>query len=451
MFTRRDILRVSCGSLGAAGLAARFTRFGLMSAMAQSAPDYRALVCIFLFGGNDGNNLIVPLSQAGYDAYSKARSDLALAGSTLLPVEMKSGGAYGLHPKLSEVQQLFTQDRVAALANVGTLVAPLTRAQYRAQSSPVPANLFSHSDQQLQWQTSIPQGASTTGWGGRVADVIERMGLNSPSAFPAFVSVAGNAALGSGGRTQPVIFTPGGPLGLQGFNSTAASQARLLAAQETLAFDSGVSLVQAASGVVARGVDNAALLAKAMAGAQPLKTVFPKTSLGAQVQQVARIIQVRDDLGIRRQIFFCSLGGFDTHSAQLGDQQALFGQLSPAMGALYDATQELGVARSVVTFTESDFGRTLQANTNHGTDHAWGSHHLILGDAVKGGDLYGAFPDPTLGGPDDVDNRGRWIPTTALDQYGATLASWFGVGDADLHTVFPNLKNFSPAKLTFLG
>jgi uncharacterized protein (DUF1501 family) len=423
----------------------------MMTAMADSAPAYRALVCVFLFGGNDGNNLVVPLSSSGYDAYASARKELALPSANLLPVATKNNVAYGLHPMLSELQGLFNSSRLAILANVGTLVAPITRADYQAQTLAIPANLFSHSDQQMQWQTAEFNGPGSTGWAGRAADAIEQAGFNQGASLPAFISVAGNNIMGIGENTQAATFAPGGTLGLRGFNDTAADKARLASAQEILTLDTGLKLVQAANSIVTRGIQNADELAKAMNGAPALLTSFPKSSLAAQLEQVAKIIQVRDKLGLRRQIFFCSLGGFDTHTAQLNAQENLFTQVSQALAAFYNATEELGVSDSVTTFTESDFGRTLQPNTNSGTDHAWGNHHLILGASVKGGDLYGTFPHLALGGPDDTDTRGRWIPPISLDQYGATMASWFGVPGPSLTTVFPNLNNFQKQNLEFMS
>ncbi len=450
MPSRRDFLRMSCCSVGAAALMGRLGRFGTMGALAQGAADYRALVCIFLFGGNDGNNMIVPLAQQDYDAYSRIRADLALPVISLLPVITKSNEAYGLHPKLPELRQLFNAGNLALLANVGTLVEPITRSQYQSRAVAVPENLFSHADQQLQWQTSIPNGSANTGWAGRAADIVNHMGLNSPSTFPAFVSLSGNSFMGVGSETSPVIFTPAGPLSLAGFNTSPASQARERAFMELLSFDNGVSLVQAANTTTANGIHDSQQLAKIMAGSAPLKTTFTSSALGAQLAQVAKIIQIRNEIGMRRQIFFCSLGSFDTHTTQLNDQGALLAQLSTALAQFFEATQEMGVAESVTTFTESDFGRTFQPNTNHGTDHAWGNHHMILGGSVKGGDLYGRFPNLILGGPDDVDSRGRWIPTTSLDQYGGTLAAWFGVNSSDLTSVFPNLLNFPQIDLEFM-
>jgi uncharacterized protein (DUF1501 family) len=326
----------------------------------------------------------------------------------------------------------------------------LTRAQYQAQQLAIPLNLFSHADQQLQWQTSIAQGHSSTGWGGRAADYIASQKINS-SNFPTFFSVAGNSLEGAGATTQPVALVPGQSLTLAGFNSTTASQAILSSLENLLTLGSGVSLVQAADDTMSASIADATALTNALAKATALKTQFPKTSIGAQLQQIAQIIQVQADLGMRRQIFFCSLGGFDTHTQELETHNQLYPQLSPALAAFYSATQELGMAQNVTTFTESDFSRTFQPTTGDGSDHAWGSHHLVLGGAVQGGQVYGKFPMFELGGPDDTDVRGRWIPSTAIDQYGATLCSWFGIPDNALPTIFPNFANFGSQKLAFLG
>jgi uncharacterized protein (DUF1501 family) len=332
------------------------------------------------------------------------------------------------------------------VANTGSLVQPLTRSQYQGSEAPVPLNLFSHSDQQLQWQTSIAQGNSPTGWAGRVADYLSAQKINS-SNFPAFLSVAGNSLEGQGVNTVPVAIAPGQSLALKGFGSAAPPQARLNALTTLLTSDNGLSLVQATNNTMANSMSDAAVLEAALAKTTALKTQFPTTSLGAQLQQVAQIIQVQSNLGMNRQIFFCSLGGFDTHAGELEAHNNLYPQLSQALAAFYAATEELGMAENVTTFTESDFSRTFQPTTTDGSDHAWGSHHLVLGGAVKGGQIYGQFPTFELSGPNDADVRGRWIPTTSIDQYGATLCSWFGIPDNALATVFPNLPNFGTAKL----
>ena len=447
MLTRRGFIRFGGASVGTLAL----RPFAVLPAMAQSGPDYRALVCVFLFGGNDSNNTIIPMDDTNYQAYTNLRGSLALTGSALTPtVTSVSGAPYAFHAGLAEVASLFSSKELAVVANVGSLVQPLTRAQYQAQQAPIPVNLFSHADQQLQWQTSVEQGNSYTGWAGRVADYIESQNINS-SKFPIFFSVAGNSLLGMGAQTQPVALAPGQSLTLAGFNSSAVSQARLNALKALLTLDSGVSLVQAANDTMANSISDATALASALAKATTLKTQFPKTSLGAQLQQVATIIQVAGDLGMRRQIFFCSLGGFDTHIDEISAHNVLYPELSPALAAFYAATQELGMAQNVTTFTESDFSRTFQQTSGNGSDHAWGSHQLVLGGAVQGGQIYGKFPTFELAGPDDADVRGRWIPTTAIDQYGATLSSWFGIPDSALPTVFPNFPNFGSQKLAFFG
>ena len=457
--TRREFVRRSCCTAAALGVASSFSRFGLVNALAQTPGDFRALVCIFLFGGNDANNLLVPMDPAGYANYLNIRKQLSNGGlaldqGSLLPISSKTQQvgttAFGLHPNTPELQALFANGQLAFLANVGTLVTPTTRAEYLARTQAVPANLFSHQDQQLQWQTSAPDSFGTTGWAGRVADRVQPI-FNVNSLFPPVTSVAGTAIFCTGQQTQPYAIFPGSTPGLSGFGSSASSTARLQALQQLLTFDTGVSMIQSASTITSNALADSQTLSGALAAAGNLTTVFPTTGLGSQLLQVAKILKVRSALGLNRQIFFCSLGGFDTHTAQIATQQALFSQLSPAMNAFYSATVELGLAQQVTTFTMSDFSRTFQPASGGGTDHAWGGVQMILGGAVLGGDIYGTLPTFALGGPDDSGSNGRWIPTTSIDQYGATLASWFGVQASDLPAIFPNLSNFTASKLSFLG
>ena len=447
MISRRGFIRIGAASVGSLAL----RPFGVLPALAQSGPDYRALVCVFLFGGNDSNNMVIPMDSTSYQAYTSIRGVLALSGSDLTPtVTSTSGAPYAFHAKLVELSNLFSNKELAVVANVGSLVQPLTRSSYQAQQAPIPLNLFSHSDQQVQWQTSVAQGHSPTGWAGRVADYLAAQKVNQ-SNFPAFLSMAGNSLEGTGAQTQPGAISPGESLQLSGFNQTPASQARWTALNSLLTTDNGVALVQAANDTMANSIADATALTAALAKATPLKTKFPTTSIGAQLEQVAQIIQVQADLGMRRQIFFCSLGGFDTHTNEIATHNNLYPQLSPALAAFYEATQELNMAQNVTTFTESDFSRTFQPTSGNGSDHAWGSHHLVVGGAVKGGQIFGKFPTFALGGPDDTDVRGRWIPTTSIDQYGATLCSWFGIPASALSAVFPNLANFPTTNLGFLG
>jgi uncharacterized protein (DUF1501 family) len=445
MFSRRGFIKIGAASVSSLAL----RPFGLLPALAQSSADYRALVCVFLFGGNDSNNMIVPTDDVNYRAYTSIRGSLALGQADLTPTVYSASrnAPYAFHSGLSELASLFGNKELAVIANVGTLVNPTTRAQYIAQTTPVPLNLFSHSDQQNQWQTSVPTGSSPTGWAGRVADIVAPQNLSN---FPTFFSVAGNNIMGTGATTEQVALSPGGTLDLAGFSNSNASQIRRAAFQSLLTMNSGVRLAQSANTVMANSLNDAQGLDSALNGVS-LSTAFPNTSLGAQLKQVAQIIKARNGLGMRRQIFFCSLGGFDTHAAQIATHRTIYPQLSQALAAFNNAMAEIGTQNDVTTFTESDFSRTFQPTTGDGSDHAWGSHHLVMGGAVRGGDIYGTFPTFQLGVLDDADTRGRWIPTTAIDQYGATLASWFGVPDASLTTVFPNFSNFAAKKLTFLG
>src|SRR5271155_1014155 len=289
MFSRRGFIRIGAATVGSLAL----RPFGLLPALAQNGPNYQALVCIFLFGGNDSNNTVIPMDDVNFQAYTSIRGSLALPATSLTPtVYSTSGAPYAFHGKLAELASMFSSKELAVVANVGSLVQPLTRAQYQAAQSPVPLNLFSHADQQSQWQTSIAQGNSPTGWGGRAADYIASQNINS-SKFPTFFSVAGNGIEGTGASTQPVAPAPGESLQLAGFTSTAASQARLSALTSLLTLGSGVSLVQAADDTMSNSIADAKALASALATSTPLKTQFPTSGLGAQLQQVAQIIQVQ--------------------------------------------------------------------------------------------------------------------------------------------------------------
>ena len=448
---RRDFLRRS-GALTAAGLAGSLDLVSL-SAHAQAAADYRALVCIFLFGGNDGNNLLLPADSAGYAQYAAVRgagSGIALTQAELLPIQPANlDTPFGLHPALKELQPLFAGGQLAAIANVGTLTQPTSKAQYAAGVRP--DSLYSHSDQQNQWQTSIASGTARTGWGGRLADVLAPQ---AGGAFPVITSTAGVTLFVTGTASRPLAIPVTGGFGLSGYNNGPAAKARLAALNSLLAIDRGNTFVDAASAITEQAIALSAtvnpILTSTASAVAPL-FAGQSSSIARQLLAVARMIEARAATGARRQIFFVSLGGFDTHANQLATQQTLFGQLSPAWKAFYDATVQLGVAQQVTSFTLSDFGRTFKPAAGGGSDHAWGNHHLVLGGAVKGGMLYGRYPTLTLAGPDDAEREGRWIPTTAVDQYGATLAKWLGASAADLAQAFPNLARFPVDNLGFLG
>jgi uncharacterized protein (DUF1501 family) len=462
--SRRDFIRNGCCAAAAFGASAGLSPFGLLNAFAQGS-SYKAMVCVFLFGGNDGNNVLVPLDSSNisagfrytdYAALRGAQTDggLALTQTELLPVSARTAQPsgvmnFGFHPALAQMRGLFQQNHLAVVANVGALVEPMTRTEYMSRAKRRPANLFSHSDQQQQWQTGDLSGFGTTGWGGRIADRVQSV-YNAGALYPPITTVAGTAIYCTGNQTRPFALVPNSTPGLQGFSGSAASNARLQSLQEMVTLDTGVSLIQATSTITGNALAQSSTLAGALQGAT-LQTPFPTTGLGRQLSQVARIIKVHGALSLNRQMFFCSQGGYDTHSNQIQDQNNLLGQLDAALKAFYDATVEIGASADVTTFVVSDFGRALQPASGAGSDHGWASHLLVLGDSVLGGDVYGRLPQFALGGPEDSSSTGRWIPSTSIDQYGATMASWFGVPTGDLPSVFPNLNNFTTQNLGFLA
>ena len=462
--TRREFLQhaTSCVgyALGTATFMAGVHRFGMVNALAQGA-DYRALVCVFLAGGNDGNNMVVPADTTGYDAYAGVRgpSGLALARETLLPITPPSlGTEFGLHPSLAGVQALWGAGRAAVACNVGPLVQPLSRGDYQG-GAPRPYQLFSHSDQVAQWQTAISDRVGQTGWGGRTA---ERF-AGHDSGFPTVTALSGGIFT-RGGTTTPLSIPPAPTalnqvLVLNGFGTAADEAARRQSMEFLRTLDSDHALIAGASRTTQQALD----IGQIFDADVTLATPFPNTTLGNQLLQVAKVIKFNAGapaLGLTRQIFFCQLGGFDTHQNQVTTQANLLAQLGNAVKAFYDATVELGVEQQVTTFTLSDFGRTLQPAGSGGvvgTDHAWGNHHFIVGGAVRGGDFYGVagpngsvFPELQLGGPSDTDTRGRWIPTVSVEQYAATLAGWYGVAPGDIPLVFPNIGCFATADLGFM-
>jgi len=444
MRNRREFVK-RCGTLAAMGAGAQLLRLGSIAAKAQTAQDYKALVCVFLFGGNDGNNTIVP-TDSRYAAYQAMRPNISLAQNVLLPVGAQ-GTSYGLHPRLLNVQRLYNAQRVALIFNVGTLVSPTTKANLNSVT--LPRNLYSHSDQTSQWQTANPTINGGSGWGGRMADILA---TQSAATFLIGVSVNGGSALLNGNTTRPISLMPGSSLGLERFGDGSAMNAREAGLQQLLTFDTGMQMIGAASGVMTRAVSAAQAINAALAGGTPLTTVFPNTGLAQQLRQVASVIRVRAALGMNRQIFFCGMGGFDNHSDLLPSHDNLLNTLDGALSAFIAATDEMGVSDAVTTFTESEFGRTGNPSSSNGSDHAWGSHTMVLGGtgALNGGRAFGTFPRHELRGPDDAGSRGLWIPTTALDQYGATLASWFGLSATDLNNVFPNLRNFANPTIGFM-
>jgi uncharacterized protein (DUF1501 family) len=488
--TRRDFFKSTGCALGATALLSGLEQFSLIDAFAQtpqSVTGYKALVCIFMSGGSDGNNVVIPYDDynvaGGYNAVRNG-SGLAIPQSALLQISPNNLGGikFGLHPNMSpEVANagaatgllpVWQAGKLAVMCNVGTLVQPLTRTQYQTTPSARPYQLFSHSDQVTQQQTSVSNTPGQTGWGGRISDAL--LGVNGAAPLPMIISTAGTALFTAGQLTRPLsVSAAPTPLNqifvLSMSGSTSEISARRTSFDQIRALENNVALVKATNDSTAQALTTSA----ALSTDQTLATVFPGTSLGNQLKQVAKLIKanlVQPALGLQRQIFFCTLGGFDTHSNQTsanpttpngaGGQGNLLTQLSQAMKAFYDATVELeqiqpGASAQITTFTLSDFGRTFQSSGTGaaavGSDHGWGNHQFIMGGGVLGGRFYGTYPTLALNGPDDTDNRGRWIPTTSIDQYAATLARWYGVADADIPVIFPFVSRFATSNLGFLG
>lgn len=445
---RRDFLKTS----GAAALMAATPGISYAQVVGGPGPftDYRALVCVFLFGGNDSYNMLVPNTAAEYTQYAAARQNLALLQTDLLPITPASspGPDFGLHPAMGRIQTLFEAGNAAFVTNVGPLVEPTTRDQFYNGSVTLPPQLFSHNDQQDQWTSLRGVLPSKTGWAGRMADLIRDGVAGQQMATNA--SLAGSNLFQSADETVAYVMGPNGPIPYTGFSTTPGD----ILNEQRLAF---LRVVDAAyDSVYARGfaevqrraIEAADTVSTAIEGGPPISTAFPQSQLGTQLQTVARLIAVQDELQMQRQIFFVATGGFDSHDDQNQNQPGLLGGVSDAIAAFYEATEELNISDSVTTFTQSDFARTLTSNGD-GTDHAWGGNQLVVGGAVNGRDLYGDYPLLQIGGPEDIGG-GRMIPSTSADQYAATLAKWFGIPDTDLEVVAPNLGNFAQRDLGFM-
>ncbi len=442
--SRRAFLARSA-ALGIAGAASPFVinLAAIGEAAAAVTSDYKALVCIFLYGGNDHSNTLVPYDQASYDAYASYRAVLAypranLAATVLNPATALPGGReYALSPDLAAMLPLFDAGNMAVVMNVGTLVGPTTKTQYQNRSVALPPKLFSHNDQQSYWQASNPEGA-TSGWGGRMGDLFQS---GNGSATLTCINTSGNAVFLTGRQAVQYAVSTNGPVPLYANSSLFGSNAGSAALKSLMTGKTAGLLASEHAAVSKRSLDTYAQVASALSGGPSIATPFANTSLANQLKIVARLISVSSELGAKRQVFFVSAGGFDLHDSLVAQHPALLQQLSGAMKSFYDATVELGIADRVTSFTASDFGRTLVANTD-GSDHGWGSMHFVAGGAVNGKQLYGTPPVVADNGPDDV-GQGRLLPTIAVDQYASTLASWFGVSNTDMTTVLPNMGNYN--------
>ena len=516
VLTRRSFLQTSAymgAGLAAASHTIRDLRL-INSALAlqPALTGYKALVCVFLSGGNDANNWIVPTDANTFADYTSIRGNLALPSASLLPLRTgplgtdpaftdADGHTYGFHPSCPQLQTLFGEDKLAVVFNVGTIVRPITRAQYNSGLAIYrPPQLFSHSDQVTQWQTSIPDAPPSTGWGGRVADLVNSAAANPSTSISMSVSVSGANTFEVGNLVSQYQVSTNGAVVLTGdtlMNATptltgARSRALQTIAGLTHPNIQRMALADVTKNAIAKGdllntnisasldptdspasytAQNAAapwrwntgLTGIYSAAAQPNGLGgFPNTTLGLQLKMVARLIKARGPTGfdMKRQIFFCSVGGYDTHTSQVsvngvdqptnanGAHYKLLDEVSKCMFAFQRAMEQLGESGNVTAFTASDFSRTLPTNSQ-GSDHGWGSHHIIVGGAVKGGQTYGKLPIFAVNGPDDT-GLGRWIPTLSVDQHAATLAKWFGVDTTEMAAIFPNLSRFSSPDIGFM-
>lgn len=468
--SRRDFIRYSGGTLVSSAMLATLPPWhqALAATTSASTTGYKALVCLWLIGGNDGFNWIVPLSDTAYQVYAANRRALALPqtgtgaiiplngpGST--PAVDSAGNQYGIHPGCPELATLFNSGNAAVLANVGPMVSPVTQAQIANGSVTLPPQLMSHVDQTNAWATSIPNSPNRVGWAGRVADLYAAQGYTEQVALN--INIGGPTYMQQGAETNMYVLGTGGAPVLDETANTNYRGGARAAAGEALLMQATTDpnlLVQEFAAVQNRAASKVGIVNNALSSAPALATTFPAydddSALGSQLNMVAQVINAQSQIGDARQIFFVTLNGFDTHNAELPTHATLMPIISKNMSTFFTAMKAIGQQNNVTMFTGTEFGRTISTNGG-GADHAWGNHHVIVGGAVQGGQFYGTFPNLTVGGPDDYSASGTaiMIPSTATDQYFATLAAWFGVPSSSLATIFPNLANFSAQTLGFMN
>ena len=464
MTSRRQFIgQATCAGFSLAGMLSTMGTLRLLNASlsAQTLPfdtDFKALVCLFLYGGNDGNNVIIPHDTTGYAAYAAARGILAVPSTDLHPLTLPSGDGrdFGLHPSLTRIAGLFNGGKAAVIANVGTLVGPLTKAQYLKGGAAVPPYLFSHSDQQVQWQTSVPDSPLKVGWGGRLADMSQA--LNAGSQISMNISLAGTNYFQVGNEVFQYPVNQNGSIGLSNYTSTSTPTAQQYAAvRDVVGHSYGHVFEQEYVNVMGRAINNDTLLKSVLATIPTYSEKFAASTnangqisdVAGQLRMILRLIAAQNALGMKRQIYFAAVGGFDTHSDQLNTQKDLLTDLDNGLADFHGAVGDLGLGNNVKAFTASDFSRTYSSN-DQGSDHAWGNHHFVLGGAVRGGQIYGSMPDLTISGPSDTGSRGAWIPGVSTDEYSATLAKWFGISPANMAMVLPNIGRFARPDLGFM-
>lgn len=473
LLSRRAFLGTCCSAVTATGLLSQLAQLRLIGAVAatdsqanagsttaaQLDPGHKALVCLFLAGGNDSNNMVVPTDVTRYQEYAKGRGALGLPREALLPVSYRSptGQTYGLHPAMPEVRSMFDRGSAAIVANVGTLLHPTTRAQYTNRTVPLPPGLYGHNSGQVDWQSSLPDRGFHTGWGGRVADLTQS--LNGNNRVSMSLSVAGQNFFQVGRNVSQYSVNLNGGLNLGEWGPPGSTAGLRTSALDDIINLQNQNLFETAYAGIMRGaIDDGLHLSSFLKGPSPYSSFFSSlnSSLSQQLHMICRLVALQQPLGLRRQVFFAQVNGWDLHDSQLsidspvsGAHANLLRDVSRSVDAFYSALRSIGAENQVTTFTASDFGRTLGTNGD-GSDHAWGSHHLVMGGAVRGAQVYGKMPEFQLGGPDDAGDRGLWIPTISVDEYSATLAKWFGVSAPDLPIALPNIGRFSQPDLGFM-
>ncbi len=452
--SRRDFLKRSAlATLGSSSLFSLTSQFSMAQAQTGNFSDYKALVCVFLYGGNDAFSMLMPYSQSEYNSYANTRRNLAISRSQIIPLEPNNSqpADYGLHPELSDIASLFADNKLSFINNVGTLIEPTTQTDYVNKRVALPPQLFSHNDQQnfvMSLQASKPQ----QGWASRMAEMM--MDINENNELSMNISLSGANTLQMGGAISPYTLSAGGVSeywSIRPRSDEIWDVNRVAAYRKILDQSHSHLFSQAFADTQNRSLLLGDQVSSALANVSPLATEFTEGSrLAASLRMVANLIAARSSLGMSRQIFFVGIGDYDTHGDQANRYPALMRELNHAFKSFYDATVELGVSDKVTTFTASDFGRTLTSNGD-GTDHGWGSHQMVMGDAVDGGKFFGTMPELVIGSNDDI-GEGRIIPTTSVDQYAASLAQWYGLTSSQLSDVFPYLANFNDQSLPlFIG
>ena len=447
--SRREFMgSASCAAIGTATFFSSFLNLGMANALAKpknnliTGSDYKALVCILLAGGNDSFNMLIPRSGADYGAYSQTRSNLAIAQNQILPISPTAYAVQelGVHPSMPEVQQLFDAGNLAFVSNVGTLVEPTNKTQFENNGVRLPLGLFSHSDQIQHWQTSLPQSRTAVGWGGRMADILHAGNSNQKVSMN--ISLSGKNVFQAGNQVVEYTVRPTGTgsSGMDGYGGPSLiDQVKTTAVKNLMEHQYQDVFKKSYSDVITNAQEGHELFSSSV-GAVNMNTTFSANTVSQSMQMVAKTIAARNQLGMSRQTFFISFGGWDHHDEVLNAQAGMLTVLSKALKEFDDAMKELNVHNDVTTFTISDFGRTLTSNGN-GTDHAWGGNAMVMGGAVKGKEVYGTYPSLALNGNLDVGG-GVLIPTTSADEYFAELALWFGVPTSELAMVLPNIGNF---------